>query len=432
MYNKKSDNDGNQNGVFYCPRAVTTMVLGSLSRKLKRTSLDESPSKETSEQEANIESTDDVDEIDDQNQSILLSIIAQLRPGCDLTRITLPTFILEKKSMLERITNAFYTPQILLEANDTDDAVERFLLVVKWYLSCWHIAPKAVKKPLNPILGEVFACQWPEIPGGSSAHYISEQTSHHPPESSYFYVVPEKKIRVDGVVIPKSKFLGNSSAAMMEGVANLTLGERNDEVYTLTQPNVYCRGILFGKLRYELGDHMLIKCTATGLEADIDFKTKGFLGGTYDSIEGVVKNSKTSETLYVISGKWNGVMEIKRPSESKSSIFYDTSNPQLYKPAVKPIEEQNDYESRKLWLKTVQALDKRDHEEATNEKFKVEDDQRVLAKERSEKQIEYEQRLFRLADSSSSNLPYIIRSDIDIDCDGTDAIKQKVSNLYSF
>lgn len=37
-------------------------------------------------------------------QSVLLSIISQLRPGADLSRITLPTFILEPKSMLERIT----------------------------------------------------------------------------------------------------------------------------------------------------------------------------------------------------------------------------------------------------------------------------------------------------------------------------------------
>jgi hypothetical protein len=33
-----------------------------------------------------------------------MSIISQLRPGADLSRITLPTFILEPKSMLERIT----------------------------------------------------------------------------------------------------------------------------------------------------------------------------------------------------------------------------------------------------------------------------------------------------------------------------------------
>ena len=48
-----------------------------------------------------VEDTDDIDENDDAGQSILMGIITQLKPGCDLSRITLPTFILEKKSMLE-------------------------------------------------------------------------------------------------------------------------------------------------------------------------------------------------------------------------------------------------------------------------------------------------------------------------------------------
>jgi hypothetical protein len=36
--------------------------------------------------------------------TVLTHIISQLRPGADLSRVTLPTFILEPRSMLERIT----------------------------------------------------------------------------------------------------------------------------------------------------------------------------------------------------------------------------------------------------------------------------------------------------------------------------------------
>jgi len=35
---------------------------------------------------------------------VLMHIISQLRPGADLSRVVLPTFILEPRSMLERIT----------------------------------------------------------------------------------------------------------------------------------------------------------------------------------------------------------------------------------------------------------------------------------------------------------------------------------------
>ena len=61
-------------------------------------------------------------------------------------------------------------------------------------------------KPLNPVLGETFNCYWENISDDCSAYYISEQVSHHPPKSSYFYLVPEAKIKVDGILIPKSRF----------------------------------------------------------------------------------------------------------------------------------------------------------------------------------------------------------------------------------
>ena len=37
-------------------------------------------------------------------RAVLSHIISQLRPGADLSRVVLPTFILEPRSMLERIT----------------------------------------------------------------------------------------------------------------------------------------------------------------------------------------------------------------------------------------------------------------------------------------------------------------------------------------
>lgn len=345
--------------------------------------------------------TDDIDENDESGQNIILNIISQLKPGCDLTRITLPTFILEKKSMLERITNQLQFPDVLLEAHEEKDELERFLKVIAWYLAGWHIAPKAVKKPLNPVLGEYFTAYW-NLPNKQQAFYISEQTSHHPPESGYFYMIPESHIRVDGVTIPKSKFLGNSSAAMMVGLTVLTFLDINDkngkpEKYTLSQPNIYARGILFGKMRVELGDHMIIK--GPSYEVDIEFKTKGFISGTYDAIEGTIKDKKGKE-YYEISGKWNDVMYIKdlRTRGSKKQVLFDTHKNKPTKPLVRPLDEQGDYESRKLWKKVTDALAVRNHEVATEEKFQIENYQRELAKKRVEDGVEFYPKLFRKAE----------------------------------
>jgi oxysterol-binding protein-related protein 8 len=137
-------------------------------------------------------------------------------------------------------------PETLLPMAEIDDPEERFVSVVKFYLSGWHIKPpqvpplcalnmrmltfgicRGVKKPLNPILGETFTCYW-EYPDNTKGYYISEQTSHHPPKSSYFFMAPEHGIHIDGCLKPRSRFLGNSAASLMEGIAILRLANRGN------------------------------------------------------------------------------------------------------------------------------------------------------------------------------------------------------------
>jgi hypothetical protein len=44
--------------------------------------------------------------------------------------------------------------------------------------------------------------------------------------------------------------------------------------YVITMPNMYARGILFGKMVLELGDTCMAKNEKNGLYCDLDFKTK--------------------------------------------------------------------------------------------------------------------------------------------------------------
>lgn len=74
---------------------------------------------------------------------------------------------------------------------------------------------------------------------------------------------------------------------------------------------MYARGILFGKMKYELGDHSFVRCPEMGLVADLEFKTKGWVGGTYNAIGGSIRNEKTGEVLHEFSGLWSEEMFIK-------------------------------------------------------------------------------------------------------------------------
>lgn len=90
----------------------------------------------------------------------------------------------------------------------------------------------------------------------------------------------------------------------------------------VTQPNMYARGILFGKMKYELGDHSFVRCPELGLMADIEFKTKGWMGGTYDAIGGFIKDTKTDQVLYELTGFWNKEMYIKDVLVSKQTPHF--------------------------------------------------------------------------------------------------------------
>jgi oxysterol-binding protein len=74
-------------------------------------------------------------------------------------------------------------------------------------------------------------------------------------------------------------------------------------------PNMYARGILFGKMVVELGDTCTVRNDAQDFQADLEFKTRGFFSGTYNAIAGRVKHASTD--LGDVSGKWSSLMEFK-------------------------------------------------------------------------------------------------------------------------
>jgi len=164
-------------------------------------------------------------------------------------------------------------------------------------------------------------------------------------------------------------------------------------------------------MKYELGDHSMVRCPETGLTADIEFKTKGWVSGKYDAVGGFIKDSH-GKNLYEISGYWNGEMSLKNLTVSLSSgspscagisltehqtgkkeFLFDAAHSRPTFPSVRPIEEQGELESQKLWRNTIQALKNKDHDAATDDKTRIEDKQREVAAHRGEQ--EWQPALFR-------------------------------------
>ncbi|XP_036610959.1 oxysterol-binding protein-related protein 9 isoform X7 [Trichosurus vulpecula] len=346
----------------------------------------------------------------EEHKSVIMHLLSQVRLGMDLTKVVLPTFILERRSLLEMYADFFAHPDLFVSISDQKDPKDRMVQVVRWYLSAFHAGRKGsvAKKPYNPILGEIFQCHWTlpmeneenaepmsegPVPWGSKncVAFVAEQVSHHPPISAFYAECFSKRIQFNAHIWTKSKFLG-----MSIGVHNIGQGCVScldyDEHYILTFPNGYGRSILTVPW-VELGGECSISCSKTGYSANIIFHTKPFYGGKKHRITADIFPPNDKKSFCSIEGEWNGVMYAKYAT-GENTVFIDTKKVPIIKKKVRKLEDQNEYESRCLWKDVTYNLKIRDIDAATEAKHRLEERQRAEARERKEKDIQWETRLF--------------------------------------
>ena len=79
----------------------------------------------------------------------------------------------------------------------------------------------------------------------------------------------------------------------------------------------------------------------------------------------------------------------------KKSLLFDATHARETPPKARPLEEQDERESQKLWHKVTEAIKQKDQEVATDEKSRIEDMQREEAAMRANNEIEWTPQLFR-------------------------------------
>ncbi|XP_033341941.1 oxysterol-binding protein-related protein 9 isoform X2 [Megalopta genalis] len=346
--------------------------------------------------------------------SVVTHLLSQVKIGMDLTKVALPTFILERRSLLEMYADYFTHPDQFISIADMTTPRDRMVQVVRWYLCSFHAGRKSgvAKKPYNPILGEIFRCHW-DIPNDvvdstndsklvaegpvpwcreNQLSFVAEQVSHHPPISAFYAEHYTKQISFGAHVWTKSKFLGLSI-----GVHNVGKGWVNvlqyGEEYVLTFPNGYGRSILTVPW-IELGGTATIHCPQTGFHATVEFLTKPFYGGKRNRITCQITQPGDKKPFLSINGEWSGAMEAKW-ADGRTEIFADVRELQTQKKLVIPVCEQEEHESRKVWRDVTVGLRINDMEKATAAKCTIEQRQRDEARNRKENNINWQTKLFK-------------------------------------
>nr|XP_039336109.1 oxysterol-binding protein-related protein 10 isoform X2 [Saimiri boliviensis boliviensis] len=320
--------------------------------------------------------------------------------------VVLPTFILEKRSLLEMYADFMAHPDLLLAITAGATPEERVICFVEYYLTAFHEGRKGAlaKKPYNPIIGETFHCSWevpkdkvkpkrtaPHSPAGCHEHpmaddpsksyklrFVAEQVSHHPPISCFYCECKEKRLCVNTHVWTKSKFMGMSVGVSMIGEGVLRLLEHEEE-YVFTLPSAYARSILTIPW-VELGGKVSINCAKTGYSATVIFHTKPFYGGKVHRVTAEVKHNPTNTIVCKAHGEWNGTLEFTY-SNGETKVI-DTTTLPVYPKKIRPLEKQGPMESRNLWREVTRYLRLGDIDAATEQKRHLEEKQRVEERKR--------------------------------------------------
>uniref|UniRef100_A0A8D2BCP2 Oxysterol-binding protein n=1 Tax=Sciurus vulgaris TaxID=55149 RepID=A0A8D2BCP2_SCIVU len=356
---------------------------------------------------------DDLGAVEEQ-RSVILHLLSQLKLGMDLTRVVLPTFILEKRSLLEMYADFMSHPDLFIAITNGTTAEDRMIRFVEYYLTSFHEGRKGAiaKKPYNPIIGETFHCSWrmpkseitSSVVGSSSTQavtnhaslleesssqvgsdyytvrFVAEQVSHHPPVSGFYAECAEKKMCVNAHVWTKSKFLGMSIGVTMVGEGILSLLEHGEE-YTFSLPCAYARSILTVPW-VELGGKVSVNCAKTGYSASITFHTKPFYGGKLHRVTAEVKHNISNTVVCRVQGEWNSVLEFTYSNgETK---YVDLTKLAVTKKRVRPLEKQDPFESRRLWKNVTDSLRESEIDKATEHKRTLEERQRTEERHRTE------------------------------------------------
>ena len=307
----------------------------------------------------------------------------------DLSKLTAPSFILSPVSLTEYPSYWGEHPEHFAAVQEGETPEQRMTAVLRWFIATLrgqytsrNTSMGSEKKPLNPILGEVFYGNWPATEKRAETTLVVEQVSHHPPITAYHLENAAAGVSVEGHSGQKTSFTGRSIQVVQVGHAMLRLRRaEGDELYLISLPKLTIDGLWVGSPYIELTGVSSIH-SSTGLTATINYSGRGYFSGKAHSFNAAITSDKTKETLLQVAGNWAGVSVVKGGTVLPvDSVFWDANAVPREEVNVKPLEQQGEYESRRVWRDVAAGIRSGDYGAASQHKSRIENEQRQKRKD---------------------------------------------------
>ncbi|XP_044721452.1 oxysterol-binding protein [Hirsutella rhossiliensis] len=221
--------------------------------------------------------------------------------GKDMTKMTLPVSFNEPTSLLYRCGEDMEYADLLDQAVERADSIERLIYVAAFAASEYASTIGRVAKPFNPLLGETFEYVRPD----KNYRFFIEQVSHHPPVGAAWAESPHWTYWGESAV--RSKFYGKSFDINPLGTWFLKLQPKaggKEDLYTWKKVTSSVIGIITGNPTVDNYGPMEIKNWTTGEVAMIEFKPRGWKASSAYQIAGKILDAQ-GNVRFSLGGRWN-------------------------------------------------------------------------------------------------------------------------------
>ncbi|KAK5662402.1 hypothetical protein OQA88_8312 [Cercophora sp. LCS_1] len=330
----------------------------------------------------------------------------------DLSNVTGPPSLLASSSVVEVGHCWAQRPAVFAAPALESNPEKRSLLVLRWFLTSLRSqlyvngAPGvSIKKPLNAFLGELFFASWTDEENKATAHLVAEQVSHHPPITAMHITEREHGIRADGYARVEMTF--NGAVNIRQVGHALVHIDRYDEDHLVPLPDVKVRGFLGGCMYPEItGTYTIV--SSSGFVTEMYFSGEGMIRGKRNSFTARIynKNDPKKVSIYEASGVWSQGWTVKDSRTGDVIEVYEVDAPENA-PApmdIAPLDEQDEWESRKAWHGVLSGMAAGDMRAVLAEKTKIEQAQRQMRAREAAEGVKWEPLLFRSQDGDDHDV----------------------------
>ena len=262
---------------------------------------------------------------------------------------------------------------------------------------------------------------------GRRVCFLTEQVSHHPPISSFFVDCKDSGVQLRGVDQLSAKFTGTNikifpgdrNKGIFLGLTDKARCGADEEEYQITHPTASINGLLRGSLWVSIQNSVYITCrggkrandNGKRLRAITEYKDESWVGKAKYALEGVVyeyeegkddpeqyttiKDVPSDRVVLTLEGSWKGQINWKLKGEKESRLLIDLNElDPIQAIKVRPLESQEDMESRKIWKDVTEAILNKEFGTATKHKQTIEQQQRETAAERKRKGQDFVPKFF--------------------------------------